>query len=319
MTDQTFDQYPEGLWVTAVQAATVWTSPSSPRAIDQPGISNPADIDNWLRQLTHQEAVALSDDNRIQTQTLYGEAVMVTETHADWAHVVVPAQPSVKDERGYPGWIPLRQLTNVAKRDWHRSKSAAVIADRVWLENDNGEQTLELSFMTILPVAEEEKSRVQVLTPHGRRFLPRETVRVFSSDEGLSQQTGQQLLTDGRRFLGLGYFWGGMSSFGYDCSGLTYALHQASGYQIPRDARDQAQKGKPISYNALQPGDLLFFAADTGSGPISHVGLYDCDGQMLHSPQSGRGIERIKLAGTSYEDRLCAARRYWRSEEERIS
>ncbi|MFD1362045.1 C40 family peptidase [Lentibacillus salinarum] len=175
---------------------------------------------------------------------------------------------------------------------------------------------MKLSYMTILPVHKEQDDRIQVVTPHGRGYLPKNAVTVFPSNQGLEQKPGSHLLESGESYLGLNYFWGGMSSFGYDCSGFAYALHKANGYQIPRDAGDQAKSGKSVSYDALQPGDLIFFAYEKGKGRLHHVGFYDGDGKMLHSPQTGRGIERIELKGTLYEQELCAARRYWQQEEE---
>ena len=57
-----------------------------------------------------------------------------------------------------------------------------------------------------------------------------------------------------------------MSAWGYDCSGFAYATHQANGYLIPRDATDQARKGKEVGLDSIQPGDLLFFAYEKGKG-----------------------------------------------------
>lgn len=46
MIKQTFDQFPEEMWVTAVQVATVWTNPESAREMDADGIANPTDIES---------------------------------------------------------------------------------------------------------------------------------------------------------------------------------------------------------------------------------------------------------------------------------
>ncbi|SFB26713.1 NlpC/P60 family protein [Lentibacillus halodurans] len=319
MTKQTFDQFSEELWVTAVQVATIWTTPSSPRDMDKQGISNPTDMDKWIEGLTYESTVALSDENRVQTQTLYGEAVMVIETRDDWAHVVIPTQSSEKDQCGYPGWVPLKQLGKLSKHDWQRGYSAAVTAKHAWLETDDGEQFMKLSYMTILPVESEATDRVKVITPHGLNFLSKNAVTVFRSDQGLEKRTGSRLLKSGERYMGLDYFWGGMSSFGYDCSGFAYAMHKANGYQIPRDAGDQAKAGQTIPYDELKPGDLIFFAYEEGKGRLHHVGFYYGDGKMLHSPQTGRGVELIELEGTKYEKELCAAKRYWQQTEGNLS
>ncbi|MCY8381552.1 NlpC/P60 family protein, partial [Bacillus haynesii] len=46
-------------------------------------------------------------------------------------------------------------------------------------------------------------------------------------------------------------------------------------------------------------------------GRVHHVGIYCGNGQMLHSPKTGKSIEVIPLKGTIYEKELCAIRRYF--------
>ncbi|WP_188456653.1 C40 family peptidase [Virgibacillus oceani] len=311
MVKQTFDQFPEKLWVASVQVATVWTNPESAREMDSPGTTNPTNIDEWTKALTPETRLALCEENRVQTQLLYGEAVLITEIKDGWAHVVIPDQESIKDKRGYPGWVPLHQLKEVSKTDWQQEKTAAIVDDKAWLEKEDGEKLLKLSYMTMLPVVSENETRVGVMTPHGKQFLPRPAVSIFNSAEGIEKQGGKAIVNAGEKYLGLAYFWGGMSSFGYDCSGFSYTMSKANGYQIPRDAGDQAEQGIAVPFNQLLPGDLIFFAYDEGKGSLHHVGIYYGDGKMLHSPGTGKGIEIIKLEGTVYGKELCAASRYW--------
>ncbi|RKQ34359.1 C40 family peptidase [Oceanobacillus halophilus] len=312
MFKQTFDLFPEEMWVTAVQVATVWTKPESVREIDQPGVTNPTNIEGWIDSLDYQASLALCDENRVQSQLLYGEPVLVTEIKDDFAHVIIPSQPSKKDERGYPGWVPLSQLKKVNKADWVQPKTAAVNTGKAWLESETGEKVMKLSYQTLLPVAAVGDNRVEVKTAHGNRFLPLQDVRIFQTEEGIEPGSGENIVKAGEPYLNLSYFWGGMSAFGYDCSGLAYATHKANGYKIPRDAGDQANAGSEVPLDSLEIGDLLFFAYEEGKGKIHHVGIYYGDGKMLHSPQTGKGIEITPLAGTKYEKELCAARRYWK-------
>jgi gamma-D-glutamyl-L-lysine dipeptidyl-peptidase len=302
---------PETFHVTAVQVATVWTNPESAREIDNLAIGEQVDIEKWLTALSTEEKVALCNDNRVQTQTLYGEAVIVTEIKDGWAKVTIPSQPSKKDKNGYPGWIPFHQLKEVRREAWIRSETVAITEKHAWLEDESGEKVMKLSYMTCLPVVQMQETRVEVLTPQGPAFLPKEAVQTFSTEQGGELGNGSTMIKDGEKHLGLDYLWGGMSAFGYDCSGFAYAMHKANGYQISRDASDQAMYGKEIPIHQLEPGDLLFFAYEEGKGSIHHVGFYYGDGKMLHSPMTGRGIEIVRLAGTKYERELCIARRYW--------
>lgn len=309
MTNQKFGKNTS--WVTAVQVATVWTSKDSARGIDESGLANPTDIDHWVTKLTQEQKTALCDENRIQSQLLYGEIVQITEIQGDWAQVVIPTQPSKKDSRGYPGWVPLAQLQEVETKKWDQPKSAAIITKKAWLEADKGKKQIKLSYMTCLPIVDQHPKKVKVVTPHGTMYLPNEAVHVYETHQGLQKQSGDEIVKLGERFLDLAYFWGGMSSFGYDCSGFSYVIHKACGYQIPRDASDQAEAGDPVKVEDLLPGDLLFFAYEEGTGSLHHVGIYYGNGKMIHSRTNGKLVEITDLKGTIYEKELCGARRYW--------
>lgn len=297
--------------VVAVQAATIWTKPESARSLDTFATAKKTDLKKWLTDLSKEEKLALCDDNRIQTQALYGEAAIVSEVKSDWAKVFIPSQPTKKDERGYPGWVPRHQLRKVKRVNWFRPEMAAVIDKYAWLENETGEKILQLSFMTSLPIKQMHAARVEVLTPEGIGFLPKEAIASYPTERGAERKSGEDLVRSGEQFIGLEYLWGGMSSFGYDCSGFTYGMHKANGYQISRDASDQATYGKEIARDELKPGDLLFFANEEGKGSVHHVGFYYGKGKMLHAPATGKGIEIVSLAGTKYERNLAGARRYW--------
>ena len=48
----------------------------------------------------------------------------------------------------------------------------------------------------------------------------------------------------------------------------------------------QSQMGTPVSRSQLQPGDLVFFYS-----PVSHVGIYVGDGQMVHASTYGQPVK----------------------------
>ena len=54
----------------------------------------------------------------------------------------------------------------------------------------------------------------------------------------------------------------------------------------------QSQMGQPVSRDQLQPGDLVFFYS-----PVSHVGIYIGNGQMVHAPTSGDVVKVAPLDG----------------------
>ncbi|MDE3838997.1 peptidase [Bacillus methanolicus] len=303
-------------WIVNVSVATVWTSYDSPREIDKKAISNPVEIDEWLDGLSYETRLGLHNQNLVQTQVLFGQEVIVTNEKDGWAEVIIPDQPSSKDERGYPGWIPKDQLQR--QHDWKISQGpvAVITAKSATLFSESDEPLMELSYQTVLPVVQELDHWVKVKTPSGFGLISTERVKIFQSKDEIPKGNGHDIVLAGEAFLGLPYLWGGMSSFGYDCSGFSYTMCKANGYTIPRDASDQAKAGKRVELEKIEPGDLLFFAYEEGKGRIHHVGIYYGNGKMLHSPKTGKSIEVIPLQGTIYEKELCAARRYWQDTEE---
>ena len=191
------------------------------------------------------------------------------------------------------------------------NRFAVITSKKALLILETSQDTIVLSYQTKLPYLGEKDGQILVETPLGIGYLHRDDADVLNSDKNRRPVSGKELVTSGEVFVGLPYLWGGMSSFGYDCSGFTYTIHKANGYLIPRDASEQAKGGTPISLHKAEPGDLLFFAYDEGKGAIHHVGIYYGDGKILHSPHTGKPIEIIPMDGTIYKKELCAVRRYW--------
>jgi cell wall-associated NlpC family hydrolase len=71
----------------------------------------------------------------------------------------------------------------------------------------------------------------------------------------------------------------------FDCSGLTMYAYAAAGVTLPHSSRAQASMGVPVARADLQPGDLVFFYT-----PVSHVGIYIGNGQMVHASVTGRPV-----------------------------
>ena len=133
--------------------------------------------------------------------------------------------------------------------------------------------------------------------PSGRQPNARENLQ-----EGLVQTA--------RRFIGTPYRWGGESArSGFDCSGLTMTVYRLNGLELPRNSRAQFQTGRPVPRDALQRGDLVFFA--TGSrGRVSHVGIYSGRGKFIHAPRKGKTIRTASLSSGYFNTRYVGARRY---------
>lgn len=298
-------------WYCAVSVASVWTSPESAREIDQGGLDNPVRLTKWLENLTYEPRLDLFNRNRIQTQLVYGEPVIVEEVQGDWARIIAVWQPSKKDARGYPGWVPVAQLEKAMPI--RADGFVKVIINKAQLWQTDGFPSIIIPFNVILPYLGKKESFSRVATPTGEALLLSKDLVFAPSIHQFEKSSAEIAMEKGLGFLDLPYLWGGMSSYGYDCSGFTYNLLKACGHTIPRDAGDQAEHGEevaPQDPSLWKRGDLLFFANNEGAGSVRHVGFYFGNGVMLHSPSTGKSVELLKIKGTKFEKELCAVRRY---------
>lgn len=280
-----------------VSVATLWKAPNLARPLDAPSLGNPVDPARWSRNLAT-TADRLWLDSHVQTQALYGQRVVVLARQPGWAKVAVVDEPDPQDPHGYPGWLPARQL--VADRGGASTRFAVVTAPRAWLDG-NG---LELSWATKLPLARVDGTHVVVRTPRGEEaWLERSAVRLVTAAPAMP--TGAQVLAVARRFLGVHYQWGGLSSWGFDCSGLVWAAYRSFGVTIPRDADPQYRwsGGTPVARSALRPGDILFFGSPKY---VEHDAIYAGNGQMLEAPDSAHRVRIVPVRWTSF----VGAKRY---------
>jgi cell wall-associated NlpC family hydrolase len=81
------------------------------------------------------------------------------------------------------------------------------------------------------------------------------------------------------------YVWGAGGPDSFDCSGLTQYAYAAAGISLPHSSAAQSRMGTAVSRADLQPGDLVFFYS-----PVSHVGMYIGNGQMVHASTAGSPV-----------------------------
>ena len=104
--------------------------------------------------------------------------------------------------------------------------------------------------------------------------------------ETASSASGNAIVSYAYNFIGTPYVYGATGPDTFDCSGFTsYVYANAAGINITRTTYSQMGVGTPVSYDQLQPGDLVF----TYGG--DHVGIYVGGGQYIHAPQPGDSVK----------------------------
>lgn len=123
-------------------------------------------------------------------------------------------------------------------------------------------------------------------------------------------QLRAEIAETARNFIGLPYRWGGTDPReGLDCSGLTTAVYQLNGLNLPRTSAEQFRTGKPVTREVLKQGDLVFFAF-SGGRRVSHVGVYTGDGRFIHAPGRGKPVRADLLSESYYLARYLGGRTY---------
>ena len=221
----------------------------------------PLDPHVWpTPQVTYAQRLSLV--GHMPTQVLYGETVRVLDRRGGWTRIAVPDQPSPLDRRGYPGWIRTWQLGKTAS-----GPTAVVTARTTTLENGT-----EVGFGSEVP----------------RAAVPAKAIRKLP-------RTRADVVRSAKAFLGLHYLWGGLSAWGMDCSGLTWAAYRAHGITIPRDADAQFLAGRPVPLSRARPGDLIFYE---GARP-GHVAMLIGGGRMIEAPNSSASVRIVPVRAGS--------------------
>jgi cell wall-associated NlpC family hydrolase len=135
--------------------------------------------------------------------------------------------------------------------------------------------------------------------------------------------TGEAAANAAAHWLGVPYAWGGgtrngpsegiaqgTGTIGFDCSGLVlHAWWRAAHINFPHSAAAIAAMTTPVNPQDMHAGDILNFATH-GTG-ITHDGIADGHGGMIHAPHTGATITIVPniLTDPYYKTRLVSITR----------
>lgn len=212
-------------------------------------------------------------DAPLDTEALAGELVQVYEREEGWAWIQLAGD-------GYVGYLPDDALRPDQPVPTHR-----VAALRTFVYPG---ASIKLPPLAALSLG----ASVAVVEAKGDFAVLTDGSHVFAKHLAPVDSQESDYVAVAERFLGVPYLWGGKTSLGVDCSGLTQLALAAAGITAPRDSdMQEAALGTAIPFDedlaGLKRGDLIFWKG--------HVGILTDSDTLLHANGYTMNVHREPL------------------------
>jgi gamma-D-glutamyl-L-lysine dipeptidyl-peptidase len=206
-----------------------------------------------------------SDKSEMVTQLLFGEHVELLDHKGNWQLIRIPYD-------GYECWVdknqflPLKNIQGIKDSTTAISTEIVQLASALPSAKEKEPQHIPILLGSSLPKFNKTCFTLgkQEFSFHGDICFPFAKKKVLPFEGSLGEVA--------KWYLNTPYLWGGRSPFGIDCSGFTQMVYKINGIKLKRDAWQQAEQGKALSFlEEAKTGDLAFF--DNEDGKIVHAGI----------------------------------------------
>ncbi|MGB0890999.1 MAG: NlpC/P60 family protein [Flavobacteriaceae bacterium] len=219
-----------------------------------------------------------TDTSEMVSQVLFGEHFKVLEKQKKWSRIRLQFD-------NYEGYIDNKQFEEITE-DLYKQLSKekhSYSGELIDFITDANNQLTTIPIGSKLPFLSNNQ-----LSINNSKFT-------FEGNIFNNQLPKAEIIQKAFLFLNTPYLWGGKTPFGIDCSGFTQMVYKLCGYNILRDAKDQATQGEVLSFiEESEAGDLAFF--DNEEGIITHVGIIMHDYHIIHAHGKVR-IDRLDHSG----------------------
>lgn len=217
-----------------------------------------------------------SDRSEQVTQLLFGEHFTILEQQTKWSKIKIAFD-------NYEGWIDNKQYQEISEKQFDSLNESPIVlsADLIEFISNPKNELLPISIGSSLSFLNDDTLNISNFSFEGIRTC------------GVKPKS--DLVKTAYMYLNAPYLWGGKTPFGIDCSGFTQMVYKLNGYNLLRDASQQATQGEVLSFiEESEPGDLAFF--DNEDGNIIHVGIMLDNNYIIHASGKVR-IDRLDHLG----------------------
>ena len=213
-----------------------------------------------------------------KNQLLYNEPIVIKSSRNGYAEI--------SQADGYSGWVDEKAICLTSKsayRDFIKAASVLIksaTCNVINIDNKSSFPRYLFYGTRLCPVRRQGRFLIVKNTGGGKFRILYNKQRPFG--QKMSSINGRILVREAGKFIGTPYLWGGMTPFGFDCSGFVKLIMRSFGIELPRDSKDQARVGEKISRDKIKAGDLLFF---TG-----HVALAVDKDKIIHASLGEGGV-----------------------------
>lgn len=117
---------------------------------------------------------------------------------------------------------------------------------------------------------------------------PVEVARVNSTINVPDNVSENDIVQIAYKYIGYPYVSGANGPYSFDCSGFVQFVYSQVGKSISRSTSTQILDGVGISYDNVQPGDILSWGYT--DGVPTHSALYVGNGMMIHAANPSQGV-----------------------------
>ena len=238
----------------------------------------------------------------LSSQVLMGSQIKIIKNYKDWFYV----QTSDK----YLGWISDDSFIKFSESEFSQFQSSKkIIVTSIFdiiksstLSNSNS--VSDITAGSILMYEKIVGNFFQIKFFDGRiGYLSTQSAMDLKKWDKIKKNNVEQTA---KSLIGSPYLWGGTSTKGMDCSGFTKIVFLLNGFNLSRDANQQALQGVEIktdsNFSNFNTGDLLFFG-NLKKDRITHVGIYLDSGNVIHASGMVK-INNLHENSNNYSKRL---------------